>query len=354
MNRANILQLRYPGLDRHLKKVSLTTLPTPVRGCALNLGAGNNRVWIKQDNLSGGVYGGNKVRKLEYLFGRLQQRGCRRVATFGAVGSNHALATALYARKIDLQPVCFLSHQTRTALAARTLNMHLETGSKIVLFGGTYPERLQTLRNHLRNRCTGVIPMGGSSWLGSVGLVNAGLEIAEQVSTGELPQPDRIYLAAGTMGTAAGLALGLALAGLGTQVHAVRVSHSSIANHQILNRLTNKTAAMLHRLEPDFPADLGRRTNVVLRNEFFAPGYAHSNAETERAIDIAMDQLGVTLEATYTGKALAALINDFRGRRASGRNVLFWNTYHSAPLPAGTARPADTAGLPEQFLSYFH
>lgn len=347
------LQARFPELRRRLARVPLGTLPTPVTESILECHAHRARVWIKQDSLTGKLYGGNKVRKLEYLFGRLLERNCRRVATFGAVGSNHALATALYARSLGLECTCFLSHQTCTPLATQTLRMHLSIGSELVSYSGDYAHRLQTLRAHLWNRRAGVIPMGGSSWLGCIGFVAAGLELAEQIAAGKLPPPDRIYLATGTMGTAAGLSLGLALADLNTTLHAVRVSHTSIANERVLRRLIAKTADMLHRLDPAFPANLQDRTRVVLRHPYFAPGYAHSNAKTDEALGIAQAQMGVDLEATYTGKALAALIDDWPALVDRGSRVLFWNTYAAGGRLVEKAEiPTDRAVVPQELLGY--
>ncbi len=353
MTRADTLGSSFPELGRRLNKIALAALPTPVQRHSLSCRGQRLDVWFKQDNLTGKIYGGNKVRKLEYLFSRVRQKNCPRVATFGAVSSNHALATALYARKLQIDPICFLSHQTKTPAAALSLNMHLANKSEIVAFGGSYAERVKTLRRHLWNRGAAVIPMGGSSWLGTVGFVNAGLELAEQITAGELPAPGRVYIATGTMGTAAGLALGLALAGLPTDVHAVRVSPAAITNELVLRRLMRKTAHMLHRLAPSFPAGLAERARVTLRHDYFAPGYAKSNEKTDAAVRLAADQAGITLESTYTGKALAALLDDLRDCTARGEIVLFWNSYNSAPLPTELTKPADVGDLSDEFLSYF-
>lgn len=346
------LQSRYPAIGRQLPKVPLAQLPTPVSQKSLSLPGREQVIWIKHDERTGQLYGGNKVRKLEYLFGRLLRRQCKQVATFGAIGSNHALATALYARSLGLEPVCLLSHQTRTPLATRALHTHLQNGSRIIAYGGSYAERLGLLRSALWNRRAGVIPMGGSSWLGSVGFVAAGLELAGQVAGGVLPTPDRIYLASGTMGTAAGLALGLALAGLDTTVHAVQVSHSSIANEAVFRRLVAKCAAMLHRLDPSIPADLGGQIRWVLRQGYFEPGYARSNRKTDAALDIADRQLGLKLEPTYTGKALAALIDDWPSIVEGKERVVFWNTYSALPQRSLRGTPADDNDLPPEFLRY--
>lgn len=354
MPQSDPLVSKYPKLAARLARLELADLPTPVRQCSLELGSSTYPIHIKEDNLTSGLYGGNKIRKLEYLLARARQRGRRRIATFGAVSSNHALATALFARANDLLPVCFLMHQTATPLAAAALAVHLDIGTEIVEFGGTRRQRIAILRRHLRGRDTDIIPLGGSSWIGTVGFVAAGLELATQIEAGHLPVPARIYVASGTLGTAAGLGLGLAAAGLSSAVHAVRVSHHEIAYEAALLRLIEKTAAILGRLDPSFPADIATkaaRTNVVLRHGFFEPGYARSNPATDAAIALARDQADLVLEPTYTGKAMAAMLDDLRAGAANGE-LLFWNTYNSAPLPVRTDRPRNPSALPDAFLGY--
>ena len=115
------LASRFPVLNDALPRLSLATLPTPVgvRDCTVD--GADRQVTIKYDNLTGERYGGNKVRKLEYIFPLASTRQCSRIATFGAAGSNHALATAIYARASGFDCTCFLSHQAKTSLVADTL-----------------------------------------------------------------------------------------------------------------------------------------------------------------------------------------------------------------------------------------
>jgi D-cysteine desulfhydrase len=194
---------------------------------------------------------------------------------------------------------------------------------------------------------------GGSSWLGAVGFVNAGLELAEQVAEGRVALPDRLYVATGTMGTAAGLAIGLALAGLRTEVQAVRVSDPSIMNAEALHRLIAKTALMLRRIDCTIPASLESRTRIAVRHDFFAGGYTRTNAATDNAVRFARDQLDIKLETTYTGKAMAALLSDLENSRLAGKSFLFWNTYSSSELPVPDDEPLDEAALPSEFRRYF-
>ena len=151
------------------------------------------------------------------------------------------------------------------------------------------------------------------------------------------------------MGTAAGLGIGLAIAGLPTDVHAVRVTHDFVANPTAMHRLIRKTVTMLRRLGIPVPADLDAGVRLHFRDGFFAGGYAHSDVTTERAIAIARDTLGLSLESTYTGKAMAALLHDRQTPTLAGQNLLFWNTYNSRPLPAADVTES---GIPDDFRRY--
>jgi D-cysteine desulfhydrase len=343
----------FPRLAARVPKLPLADLPTPFEVGTVSVGARTIRVAIKRDDLTAGLYGGNKVRKLEYLLQRARDRGARRVATFGTVASHHALATALYALAQRFECMCFLSHQLNTPQAAIVLNRHLQIGTDVVRYGGSRQERVATLREHLAGRDTWVIPMGGTTWLGVLGHVNAGLELADQLTSAAVDAPDRLYVPNGTMGTAAGLALGLALCGMQTEIQAVRVVPDYIANPRALRRLLAKTATLMHRFDSSIPADLAEKTRLRFRDEFFGGGYAHTDPVTDAAIEIARDQLGLTLEATYSGKAMAALLHDARQPQLADQTLLFWNTHNSRPMPTITARPGNAAQLPDEFRRYF-
>ena len=353
MSNIDYLLARFPALGEQLPRMHLADLPTPVREVAVQLESGRRNLSLKCDDLTGVVYGGNKVRKLEYIFARAREKKCQRLATFGAVGSNSALATALYARQAGFECTCFLMHQAKTALIPATLNMHLQNGTELIRYGGSYHKRVQTLRDNLWDRHTWAIPMGGSSWRGTVGFVAAGLELAEQIGNGEVSKPDRIYVGTGTMGTAIGIALGFAIAELDTEVHAVRASATEITNDHLLTKLTEKTVMMMRRLDVSVPEDLANRTNIRLRNSFFGGGYAHTTPEAEDAIAFAKEQLDIKLESTYTGKAMAALLTDLKAPDTEALNILFWNTYYALPVAVPTDRPLDEKTLPAEFLRYF-
>jgi len=349
---ADYLGNAYPGLAEHLRKISFASLPTPVSRHDLQLAAGDYSIVVKHDDQTSPIYGGNKIRKLEYIFQRAKERGAKRVATFGAVGSNHALATAIFAREFGFDCTCFLAHQKTTPNIPKTLAVHLELGTELVRYGGSV-DRLALFRRYLQNRDTWVIPLGGSCWLGVAGFVNAGLELAAQIEAGELQSPDRIYMPNGTMGSVAGLALGLALANLRPAIHAVRVADNRFVKREILDQLMTKTASLLNRFDSQIPANLADATNIIWRGEFYAGGYAVVDKATERAVEFAKENMGLTLETTYTGKAMAAMLHDLRSNEFGGTS-LFWNTYNSSPLPDVSPASSSLQELPDEFRRYAH
>ena len=347
----DFLGIAYPPIAERLRKKPFAHLPTPVSSREIETSAGRRTIFIKHDDQSSALYGGNKIRKLEYIFQRAEERGAKRVATFGAVGSNHALATAIFAQQFGFECTCFLAHQKRTPNIPRVLNTHLHLGTELVRYGGA-TNRLALFRHYLQNRDCWVIPLGGSCWLGVVGFVNAGLELAAQIEAGELNTPQRIYIANGTMGSVAGLAIGLALANVPTEIHAIRVASNRFAKREVLERLMQKTVSLLNRYDPAINSDTLTRTHIVWRDEFYAGGYAVVDDATQQAVQFAADNLNLSLDTTYTGKAMAALLHDIEDT-AENSPVLFWNTYNSRPLPELKIEPALLQNLPDEFIRYY-
>ena len=341
----------FPALRSAVGYTRLAALPTPVESYrGKDAGLQLDTLLLKRDDRSGRAYGGNKVRKLEFLLGDALRAGARGVVTFGVAGSNHALATSIYARACGLDSYSMLTRQSNAAYVRKNLLTGLHAGARLIPCDSE-AESIQAARGLIREAdgkgdLIVSVPGGGSSPLGCLGFVNAGLELAEQIREQSLPQPDRIYLALGTVGTVAGLLLGLRLAGLSTQVTAVRVVREDIARPERIIGLLEGAGQLLG---PDRGLDIGL---PEIRHEFFGPGYARFTPEGVAAMEVARRTLGLKFEGTYTGKAFAALLEDCRNGRLEGKNVLFWNTYNSVPPPP-EALARDYRALPEDFHYYF-
>ncbi|HEX6693602.1 MAG TPA: pyridoxal-phosphate dependent enzyme, partial [Longimicrobiales bacterium] len=205
----------FPRAAAAIPWVELATLPTPIETVTLPPAGGENAlsVQVKRDDLSGDAYGGNKVRKLEFLLAAARARGATRVVTAGAFGSHHALATTVYARRLgfDVTTILFPQHVTPHVRGIPLMCAALGAEVRFTPRMEGVPFALWRAALDGRGR-TCVIPPGGSDAIGTLGYVEAGLELAAQWQESRSKRPARIHVAAGTLGTAAGLALGLALA----------------------------------------------------------------------------------------------------------------------------------------------
>ena len=67
-------------------------------------------LYIKRDDFTGmNLFGGNKIRKLEYLLGEAKAFGCEYAITYGATQSNHAMETAAACRRCGIKPILYLT-----------------------------------------------------------------------------------------------------------------------------------------------------------------------------------------------------------------------------------------------------
>jgi len=348
---------RYPVLGEELPYVSLGDFPTPVERLErLGKAIGVGNLYVKRDDVSGVLYGGNKVRKLEFLLGRALGEGRREVLTFGAAGSNHALATAVYAKRVGLGCISMLLPQPNAHYVRKNLLMAHRSGAELHHYSDRRSLAAGTAyhigkRRKREGNVPAVIPFGGTSPLGTVGFVNAAFELEEQVADGRLPEPDYIYVTLGSMGTAVGLALGLRAAGLRSEIVAVRVVDVKVADESKCSDLFLETGTLLRSKEPSFPVcDIAGCLRI--RHEFFGGRYALYTREGMDAVRLMMRTEGIELDGTYTGKTLAALLHDAERGVLRGKTVLFWNTLNSRDF-SDSIRGMDYRALPRPFHRYF-
>ncbi len=97
---------------KKIPRINLVKYPTPVESLektAENLGI--PELWIKRDDLTNEMYGGNKPRKYEFLLGDPLKKGKDEIITIGGIGSNHALANTIYCHKLGLKSRIYLIDQ---------------------------------------------------------------------------------------------------------------------------------------------------------------------------------------------------------------------------------------------------
>ena len=356
---------QYPLLREKLAYVPLGEFPTPVQKLE-TLGAelGISQLYIKRDDLSGKLYGGNKPRKLEFILGHVLRSKAREVMTFGGAGSNHALATAIYARQVGVKSISMLMPQPNAQYVRRNLLMSQYCGAELHLCGtGLESVRnmplvytaaaYQLLRHRLKKgRFPYFIHPGGSSPPGVIGFVNAALELRGQIASGETPEPEYIYVTSGTMGTTAGLILGLRAAKLGGRVVSVRICGERFVNTRAMIGLINKTNSLLCSLDASFPRFEFSETDINIRHDYAGQRYALFTDEGMKAVSLMRECEGIKLDGTYTGKTLAALKHEAKNGSLRGKAVLFWNTLNSRDF-SDNISGLDYHDLPHPFHRYF-
>ncbi len=337
---------RFPQLQDRLPWLSLADLPTPVQ--PLHVGDGRE-LWIKRDDVSALPYGGNKVRKLEFLLAAARARDARRLITVGAAGSHHALATTIYGRKLGFDVTLVLFPQPLTSHVRAILLLDQAYGAEL-----RYTRRMELVPAALfaaslryRQQHAFVIPAGGSDATGTLGYVDAALELAEQVHSGLVPAPRTIVVAAGTLGTAAGLALGFALAGLPVRIEAVRITSRIVTNERALARLIRGAQVLLQRHGLDCDVAARAIASVRLLHDYIGAGYGQQTEAGAQATQ-QFQQLGLHLDPTYTAKAAAAFLERCN---SATRPVLFWQTL-SGTEPLEMLRAGAEHTLPAPFRAY--
>jgi 1-aminocyclopropane-1-carboxylate deaminase/D-cysteine desulfhydrase-like pyridoxal-dependent ACC family enzyme len=340
---------KFPQLASTIPWVELASVPTPVESLAATGSSTPSSFYIKRDDLSGEPYGGNKVRKLEFLLGAARQRGSKRLITVGAAGSHHALATTIYGRQLGFEVTLVLFPQPLTPHVREVLMLDQAFGAELRFTRRMelIPAALFATTLRYRSDRAFVIPAGGSDATGTLGYVTAALELAEQVARGEVPEPATVVVAAGTLGTAAGLALGFAIAGMKTEIKAVRITSRIVTNERVLARLIRGTEVLLQRAGANVDVANQAIARVELLHEHIGRGYGIETDEGARAAEHFSRQ-GILLDPTYTAKAAAAFI-----AKAAHlpQPVMFWQTL-SAAEPTGGEGDAVLQALPKPFRDY--
>jgi len=314
----NALISRWPRLAETLPRVDLHVRETPIEQWDLDGVA----LLAKRDDLSTPTFGGNKARALELLLAGVSPDDT--LLTVGSTGSTHALAVALFGEQLGARTRVFTwpqeEHDASLATSERLQTMAQVTASRtpVTAMLRAYLLRL-TGGKHVR-----WIPAGGSSALGALGHANAAVELADQLARASAPAPDTLVVPLGSGGTAAGLMVGLALAGLPTRVLGVRVVPRVVANRRRVMRLARAAAARFGSLAGVATPRIGE-DRLVIEQAQYGGAYARETDASRAALALVRAAGGPSLEGTYSAKALAAALT--HAQTSPAERVLFWLTF---------------------------
>lgn len=338
----------YPRLKPAVPYLPLADLPTPVE----SLASVSPNLWVKRDDQTSGLYGGNKVRKLEFILARMKQENSKHLVTFGAIGTNHGVATSLYCQQQGIDCTVLLFDQPVTKFVKQNLCLMHHFGATLIYKGSLWNTVLAFyLSERIKQRGAFFLFAGGSNIEGCIGFVNAALELKQQIEQGLIPTPEVIYCPVGSGSTIAGLTLGCALAGLPSKVVGIRVAPSHLGiiptcTPATVYQLMKKTYRFLRCLDETFP-DISL-PKITLDASYYGRGYGVTTEKGEQATR-RMGSAGIGLESTYTAKAAAAALEHSDEHPTS--HVLYWHTYNSVDLSALAAQ-TDVRTLAPELLKF--
>lgn len=305
-------------------RIELLGSPTPLAHLPRLSDYLGRDIFIKRDDVTPVAFGGNKLRKLEFLAADALRAGADVLLTAGAIQSNHVRQTAAVAAKLGLKCVALLENP----IDAKSEN-YLSNGNRllldlmstdVIMVPALHDPAAQLEQQATLLEAQGfrpyIIPIGGSDALGALGYVECAQEIAHQ-SEGVVDFA-AVVVASGSAGTHAGLAVGLEQLLPECELVGVTVSRSS-ADQRVKVEAIRRPLAQSLALESRAP--------ITLWDDYYAPGYGHPNEEGMEAVKLLARLEGIFLDPVYTGKAMAGLIDGIaQGRFRRQGPLLFVHT----------------------------
>ena len=317
----------------------LTFGPSPIEALprlSAHLG-GKVEIYAKREDMNSGLaFGGNKIRKLEYLVPEAIAEGCDTLVTIGGVQSNHTRQVAAVAAKLGMK--CRLVQESwvdwddavydrvGNILMSRVLGAHVELVDEG--FGIGFKESWENALEDVRKKGGKpyAIPAGASDHrLGGLGFVGFAEEVrAQEAALGF--RFDYVVVCSVTGSTQAGMVVGFAADGRADRVIGIDGSATPEETKAQVLRIAQRTADLVELGRPIVAAD------VILDTRYAYPEYGLPSAETLDAIRLSARLEGMMTDPVYEGKSMQGMIDMIRREEIpAGSKVLY---AHLGGVPA--------------------
>jgi D-cysteine desulfhydrase len=326
--------------EKFLSELEDNTSDTPlIRSDSISAELGID-FYVKREDLCGYKYGfgGSKLRKLVFIMREALEQGADTIVVSGNLQSNHVRHTAYVCNQLGLECHCILQNDTPSNQSFAHYNsgnilLSRMYGAKVYIV-----DRPTELTQHFgsveqavdeltyRGRNVYVVNRGGSKSIGDKAYVQCAEEIVSKLCFSRYKiDPLSIYVCAGSGGTHAGLALGLAqLSWKAPDFSPLRASTvigvcNKRSNVDQLEVFNGCVAAL-----GDFGPSILGFTEIDDRFSK-SPRYGEVTAEVRKCADWFFKHTGIMLDTTYSVKPLLALLDDARSGLLNDRHVIFVN-----------------------------
>lgn len=307
-------------------KVNLITTPTPIEPLSrLGKEWKTPKLFVKREDQTASIYGGNKVRNLEFLLGDAIQKNSEKLLALAPLGSNFIAALAAQSSRVGLplEVMHFVPESNKQiemhAQFSKMCHARLSHHSNHYL-GSLALASLHFLTKKSFGSKVYPMPIGGSNALGALGHVQAALELSEQIKKGEITEPDYLFVGTGTCGTMAGLQVGLDLANIKTKLIGIRCVDKLFCHRHKISGLANDTARLL-----------GARHNYSTKDFVLLdlPQLNYGKTLPEAVYYMAQVKAleAIQLDHTYTSKVVYRMKHFIDEFKLHSSSILFWNTF---------------------------
>ena len=311
---------------KHIPYCNLGFFPTPVHKLNnLSKEYPDYNLFIKRDDQTGLSFGGNKTRKLEYLFKDALDKRFDSVITIGAPQSNHCRQTAGGASQLGLECHLLLRGTepefcNGNLLLDKMLGAHIHWFDKDKLLES---QKLLTEKLISEGKKPYLIPIGGSNELGSIAFVRAILELKDQLKEQKL-NIDYIVFASCSGGTHSGMVLGKKIYNSEPEIIGISIEKDFDPDNTLQSHIidiSNKASELL-----DSKIKISKE-DVKLIDGYNEAGYSIVTKQEIDAISILAKKEGLFLDPVYTGRAFAGLTDMMKKSYfKKDSNILFWHT----------------------------
>ena len=312
------------------QKINFSGFPTPLQTLPhLSKVLNGPKLFVKRDDMTDLAFGGNKARKLEFLFADAKRKGADVVICVGAVQSNCVCMVAAAARRLGIKPVLVLVGEEPDLPDGNLLLDKILSADTHFLEGyGPHVESFMKKlaeEYRLKGHIPYLIPAGASMSSTVPGYALAMEELV--IQSNQVGEPiDHVICACGTGGTQAGLIFGAKILDTKLKILGTSVFASKGEAQKTVADLVNSSARL-------FDVNFSIIPNEVnIFDEYIKEGYGIINQDVINAIKLMASSEGLFLDPVYTGKAMVMLIDLIKKEYfQKDDNVIF---FHTGGLPA--------------------